>query len=232
VFDVNDFDETLPGPFEWDLKRLVASFAVAGRDLGFHSDHRRTVNLEVTRAYREAIRGLASMKTFDLWYSRVDAEALVTQFQSTASAKRRKLMEKNLAKARAKDSLRAFNKLTTMVDGEPRIVSDPPLIVPIEDLAGGHDTEEFARWVLRGYRRTLSKAIANACGSAFATCTRRQGRGCRQRRHTRVDHPAARPTTTIRCFCSSSRRRRRYSSRFWARASTPITASAWSRASG
>ena len=155
VFDVNDFDETLPGPFEWDLKRLVASFAVAGRDLGFHADQRRAVNLTVTRAYREAIRGLASMKTLDLWYSRVDAETLIAQFQSTASAKRRKLMEKNLAKTRAKDSLRAFGKLTTVVDGEPRIVSDPPLIVPIDDLADGRDIEAFARGVIRGYRRTL-----------------------------------------------------------------------------
>ena len=155
VFDVNDFDETLPGPFEWDLKRLVASFAVAGRDLGFPVKERRDVNLTVTRAYREAIRELASMKTLDLWYSRVDAEALVAQFQSTASGKRRKLMEKNLAKARAKDSLRAFGKLTTIVDGEPRIISDPPLIVPIEDLADGRDIEAFARGVIRGYRRTL-----------------------------------------------------------------------------
>ena len=95
------------------------------------------------------------MKTLDLWYSRVDAEALIAQFQSAASAKRRKLMEKNLAKTRAKDSLRAFSKLTTIVDGEPRIVSDPPLIVPIEDLADGRDIEEFARGVIRGYRRTL-----------------------------------------------------------------------------
>ena len=155
VFDVNDFDETLPGPFEWDLKRLVASFAVAGRDLGFHADQRRTVNLQVTRAYREAIRALASMRTLDLWYSRVDAEVLIAQFQSAASAKRRKLMEKNLAKARAKDSMRAFSKLTTIVDGEPRIVSDPPLIVPIDDLAEGRDVEAFARGVIRGYRRTL-----------------------------------------------------------------------------
>jgi uncharacterized protein (DUF2252 family) len=155
VFDVNDFDETLPGPFEWDLKRLVASFAVAGRDLGFDADQRRRVNLEVTRAYREAMRELASMKTFDLWYSRVDAETLINQFRSSASAKRRKMMEKNLAKARSKDSLRAFDKLTTIVDGEPRIVSDPPLIVPIEDLADGRNVEEFARAVNRGYRRTL-----------------------------------------------------------------------------
>jgi uncharacterized protein (DUF2252 family) len=155
VFDVNDFDETLPGPFEWDLKRLVASFAVAGRDLGFPRKERRGVNLAVTRAYREGMRELASMKTFDLWYSRVDAEALLAQFQSAASAKRRKVMEKNLAKTRAKDSLRAFSKLTMAVDGEPRIVSDPPLIVPVEDLAEGRDVEEFARSVNRGYRRTL-----------------------------------------------------------------------------
>ncbi len=94
VFDVNDFDETLPGPFEWDLKRLVASFAVAGRDLAFSRRQRRGVNLAVTRAYRDAMRALASMKTFDLWYSRVDAETLLAQFRSAASAKRRKLMEK------------------------------------------------------------------------------------------------------------------------------------------
>ena len=155
VFDLNDFDETLPGPFEWDLKRLVASFAVAGRDLGFPVNARRGVNLAVTRAYRDSMRALASMKTFDLWYSRVDAEALIAQFQSEASAKRRRLMEKNLAKTRAKDSLRAFSKLTTIVDGEPRIISDPPLLVPIEDLSDGRDIEAFARSVNRGYRRTL-----------------------------------------------------------------------------
>jgi uncharacterized protein (DUF2252 family) len=158
VFDVNDFDETLPGPFEWDLKRLVASFAVAGRDLGFHSKQRRGVNVAVTRAYREAIAMLSSMKTLDLWYSRVDAEALIKQFRSNASAKRRKLMEKNLAKARAKDSLRAFSKLTRMVDGEPRIVSDPPLIEPIEELDEGQGHEAIDQWVRgvnRGYRRTL-----------------------------------------------------------------------------
>jgi uncharacterized protein (DUF2252 family) len=158
VFDINDFDETLPGPFEWDVKRLVASFAVAGRDLGFRVDQQRSVNLAVTRGYRDAMRVLASMKTFDLWYSRVDIEDLMGQFRGEASAKRRKLMEKNLAKTRAKDSLRAFDKLTTIVDGQRRIVSDPPLIVPIEELAGGRDREaieQFARDVTRGYRRTL-----------------------------------------------------------------------------
>ena len=172
VFDVNDFDETLPGPFEWDLKRLVASFAVGGRDLGFHGDQRRAVNLAVTRSYRNAMRELASMKTLDLWYSRVDAETLIGQFRSAASAKRRKLMEKNLAKTRAKDSLRAFSKLTTSVDGDPRIISDPPLIVPIEDLADGRDIDESARAITRG-TGARCRATANISWSAFATCMRR-----------------------------------------------------------
>src|SRR5579862_2100526 len=90
VFDLNDFDETLPGPFEWDLKRLVASFAVAGRDLVFSRDQRRGVNLAVTRSYRESMASLASMKSLDLWYSRVDAESVMAEFHTTASAKRRK----------------------------------------------------------------------------------------------------------------------------------------------
>jgi uncharacterized protein (DUF2252 family) len=158
VFDVNDFDETLPGPFEWDLKRLVASFAVAGRDLGFHAKQRHDSNAAVTRAYREAMRRLTAMNTLDLWYSRIDAEAVKSQFRSNASAKRRKLMKQSRAKAHAKDSLRALDKLTTIIDGEPRIVSDPPLIVPVELLSGpdGQAIEEFAGGVNRGYRRTLS----------------------------------------------------------------------------
>ena len=159
AFDINDFDETLPGPFEWDLKRLVASFAVAGRDLGFDGKTRRGVNVAVTRSYRESMHRLAEMRTLDLWYSRIDVDELLEQFQGRASAKRRKVMDKNLAKTRAKDSLRAFDKLTTMVDGEPRIISDPPLLVPIEELAGGAQEEEIealARGVLRSYRRTLT----------------------------------------------------------------------------
>ncbi len=158
VFGLNDFDETLPGPFEWDLKRLVASFAVAGRDRGFDDRQRRRVNLTVTRAYREAMRNLASMRTLDLWYSRVDMDEIVRIARRQRTAKQVARLDKNLAKARSKDSLRAFDKLTTMVDGEPRIVADPPLIVPIEDIAEGHDRdaiEGFVHDTIRGYRRTL-----------------------------------------------------------------------------
>jgi len=158
VFGVNDFDETLPGPFEWDIKRLVASFAVAGRDRGFDVRQRRRANLTVTRAYREAMRNLASMRTLDLWYSRVDMDEIVRIARRQGTAKQVARLDKNLAKARSKDSLRAFDKLTAMVDGEPRIVADPPLIVPIEDIAEGRDRdaiEGFVHDTIRGYRRTL-----------------------------------------------------------------------------
>ncbi len=159
VFSVNDFDETHPGPFEWDVKRLVASFEVAGRDRGFDAKTRREVDLAAARGYREAMRSFAGMRTMDLWYSRLDVDDLIEQFSGQATREQRKRFEKNLAKTRAKDSLRALGKLTEMVDGERRIVSDPPLITPIEDVAEGTEAEqinEFVHGVIRSYRRTLA----------------------------------------------------------------------------
>ena len=159
VFSINDFDETLPGPFEWDVKRLVASFDVAGRDRGFDAKQRRSVNLEVTRSYREAIRNFAGMTNLELWYSRIDVEAISSLLGPRASRKQRKLFKRNVAKAHSKDSMRALAKLTTVVGGERRIVSDPPLIVPIEEVAAGaaqHEIEEFVRVTIRAYRRTLT----------------------------------------------------------------------------
>jgi uncharacterized protein (DUF2252 family) len=157
VFDTNDFDETLPGPFEWDLKRLVASFAVAGRDRSFDADRRLPINLTVSRAYREAMAGFASMGTMDVWYTRVDVEDLISRFSSQVSAKARDRASRTIAKARTKDSLAAFAKLTEMVDGEPRIVADPPLIVPLADLVNGQHQLEAARVVVRKYRQTLER---------------------------------------------------------------------------
>ena len=159
VFSINDFDETLPGPFEWDVKRLVASFAVAGRDRNFDAKQRDAINLAVTSSYREAIKSFAAMSTLDLWYSRIDVEEIAALVAQQASAKQRKRFERNLAKTQSKDSLRAFAKLTEIVDGQPRIASDPPLIVPIEDVVSGVERvelEEFVRGVIRTYRRTLS----------------------------------------------------------------------------
>jgi uncharacterized protein (DUF2252 family) len=158
VFSVNDFDETLPGPFEWDVKRLVASFAVAGRDRGFNVKQRQSINTTVTRAYREAMRGFAGMRNLDLWYARIEADELERAAQR-GTAKAIERFERNVAKARSKDSLRAFAKLTEVVDGEPRIAGDPPLIVPIEDVvprAEHRRLDEYLRGVIRSYRGTLT----------------------------------------------------------------------------
>src|SRR5262245_29098651 len=161
VFSINDFDETLPGPFEWDVKRLVASFAVAGRDRGFDDKTRARISATVSASYRSAMQELSSMRNLDLWYSRIDVDDLVRQAESFATAAQQKRAEKNLAKTRTKDSLAAFSKLTQLVAGEPRIVSNPPLIETIDDLAGPDEAprvHEAVRALVRSYRRTLAGA--------------------------------------------------------------------------
>jgi uncharacterized protein (DUF2252 family) len=157
IFGVNDFDETLPGPFEWDVKRLVASFAVAGRDRGFNATVRASVNTAVAQAYRGSMSEFAGMSNLDLWYARIHTEDIVSA-ASQASRKQVKRFERNVAKAQSKDSLKAFAKLTEIVDGEPRIVSDPPLIVPIEEAltTERQRLDELVRGVIRSYRRTLT----------------------------------------------------------------------------
>jgi uncharacterized protein (DUF2252 family) len=159
VFSINDFDETLPGPFEWDVKRLVASFAVAARDRGFDAPARRAIATEVGRSYRAAMEQFAQMRNLDIWYARIDVEDLLAQVSTSLSPEAQRRAEKNLAKARAKDSLRAFDKLTGIVEGELRIISDPPLIVSVRDVwseVGAAEAEEMLRKILRSYRETLS----------------------------------------------------------------------------
>jgi len=158
VFDINDFDETLPGPWEWDVKRLVASFEVAGRDNGFAEADRRTAVLTAVRAYREAMRTFASMHNLDVWYAHLDIEDAIAQFSAEASAKQVKRASAIVSKARTRDSMQAFSKLTRIVDGEPRIVGDPPLIVPLDELADDALRENLPkemREILRAYRSTL-----------------------------------------------------------------------------
>ena len=160
VLDINDFDETLPGPFEWDVKRLAASFAVGGRDRGFDDATRKSIVLASVRAYRESMARCAAMRNMDLWYARQEVDELFAKLGSRVTAAQRKRAEKNVAKARAKDSVRAFDKLTEVVDGELRIISDPPLIVPVEELmeeAGVSEFEDLVRNVIRSYRRTLPR---------------------------------------------------------------------------
>ena len=159
VFSVNDFDETLPGPFEWDVKRLVASFAVAGRDRGFDTKQRKAINQATARSYREAMLNLAQMKKLDVWYARLNVDEIDAQVRASMKKAQVKQFEKNMAKARSKDSIKAFNKLVQVVDGRQQLVGDPPLIVPIEDLLAEqqyHQVDEAIHTMLRSYRRTLA----------------------------------------------------------------------------
>src|SRR4249920_940201 len=158
VFDVNDFDETLPGPFEWDVKRLAASLAVAGRDNGFQRKARRTIVLAAAEGYRTAMRGFAGQPFLDVWYAHLDIEQAIGQFQSEMKAKSYTEVEKMLAKAHTRDSMQALSKLTTVVEGRRRIISDPPMIVPLEELFADVQASalyEQVRAVLGKYRRTL-----------------------------------------------------------------------------
>ena len=159
VFDLNDFDETLPGPWEWDVKRLVASFSLAGRDRGCDRRERRRIVVAAAREYRETMRRLAEMGNLESWYQQLDAESIAERWAGAVGEKQRRAFERGVAKARAKDSARAFSKLVEEVDGKLRIVSDPPLIVPIGDLAAeeaeGVDVEALVLTVLSDYRDSL-----------------------------------------------------------------------------
>jgi uncharacterized protein (DUF2252 family) len=158
VFDVNDFDETLPGPFEWDVKRLAASLAVAGRDSGFPAKDRRKIVLAAAERYRTAMREFADQTFLDVWYAHLDIEPTVAEFRSQVKAKRFKLAEKMLAKAHTSDSTKALDKLTTVVDGRRQIISDPPMIVPVEEIFADVQADmiyQLIHTVLVKYRRTL-----------------------------------------------------------------------------
>ncbi|MGN6257436.1 MAG: DUF2252 domain-containing protein [Solirubrobacterales bacterium] len=165
VFDCNDFDETCPGPFEWDVKRLAASVVVAGRERGFGKRERRRMILATVGAYRRSIREFAAMRNLDVWYSRLDVEPAVDALRPQLDDRRVRRLERNLAKARAKDSLRALGKLTHERGGELRIVSDPPLITPLEELTDAADAEEQLQAVLAAYRETLSPERRRLVGS-------------------------------------------------------------------
>ena len=159
VFDVNDFDETLPGPWEWDVKRLAASLEVAARGNGFGGkDRREIVTASVTR-YRQAMRSFAAMSNLDVWYARADLDDLRAQFASQLKARQRKMVDKGMAKAQTRDSMQELAKLTQLADGRPRIISDPPLLVPAAELLPAQtDQAAFAEQVkdlLAKYRRTL-----------------------------------------------------------------------------
>ncbi len=156
--DVNDFDETLPGPWEWDVKRLAASFEIAGRDRDFTPKETRDAVLSTVRHYREAMREFAKMRNLDVWYARLDIESLLAEIAKVADHKQMKAARKNVAKAQKKNSLKAFDRLVHEVDGEPRIISDPPLLVPARELVSDdqrHELEERILEMLGRYRESL-----------------------------------------------------------------------------
>jgi uncharacterized protein (DUF2252 family) len=158
VFDLNDFDETLPGPWEWDVKRLAASFSLAGRDRGCGDGRRRDIVLAAAREYRQTMRRLATMGNLQSWYQQLDADAIAARWLASVGRRQRQEFERNVAKARAKDSRRAFSKMVEEVDGRLRIVSDPPRLVPFEDLAAEAnvaDVEALVLPALSDYRDSL-----------------------------------------------------------------------------
>ncbi len=158
VFDVNDFDETLPGPWEWDVKRLAVSMLIAARSNGFGDKEQDRVVLDTVEQYRTAMAEFAAMKQLDVWYARLDIQSELQKHASQFKPKQVKRTDKQLAKARTKDSMTAFSKLTHVVDGTVRIVDQSPLIVPIDQLAEGGELDEIVEGLhqlLRDYRGTL-----------------------------------------------------------------------------
>jgi hypothetical protein len=230
VFDINDFDETLPGPFEWDVKRLSASLQVAGRDNGFSAQECRDVVLAGVRGYRTAIRSLAHMSTLDVWYSHLDADKAVKQLASQLPKKGLRRLRQQLAKAGTRDSMQALAKLTTTVDGRSRIISDPPLIVPVDELFSDLDAQamrDMLLGLLDKYVRTLQSDrrhlirqfdLSTLRGRLSGSAASERGRGfCCWRR----------ATGGSRCSFKPRRRSRPSSSRTPPAAGTPTRVNEW-----
>ena len=164
LFDLNDFDETLPGPFEYDVKRMAASFTVAARNNGFSKGDTKAVTRANVAAYREAMAEFAQMRTLDVWYAHLDEKAVLAGAKAGARTKADikavKRSKKAFDKARTRDSLQALSKLAERVDGSYRIVSQPPIVIPLRDLSAtygwsGEEVEVTIRDQFRGYRATL-----------------------------------------------------------------------------
>ncbi len=158
VFDINDFDETLPGPWEWDVKRLATSVCVAGREREFDGGEIASAVRRTVRAYRESMNAFAGRGNLEVWYAKLDVDALSRVFEDGVDAKAVKRLERELEQARSNTSVKALGKLTETVDGTPRFLHKPPLLVPVEDLMAGEDraaAEHNVRELLRSYRDTL-----------------------------------------------------------------------------
>ncbi|NEA61816.1 DUF2252 domain-containing protein [Streptomyces sp. SID12488] len=188
MFDINDFDETLPGPWEWDVKRLAASLAIAGRENGYTDAERASVVRTAVRSYRERMRHFAGLGHLDVWYAKADTDVLWELADRRVGARARERTRRAMAKARGRDSLQAFEKLTRMIDGRRRIAPDPPLIVPLQDLLPdverdaleeqlyelielyGHSLQSDRRHLLRQYRVVDMARKVVGVGSVGTRC--------------------------------------------------------------
>jgi len=160
LFGPNDFDETLPGPWEWDVKRMAASVEIAGRDIGQPADRRRSLVTDCVREYREAMRQFAKESHLDVWYDRLNASELVDRFGGQLGKRGRILFAKPFAKARAKTSFRAVERLTERVHGELRFRNVPPLLVPLHHLVDPNDARrdiDIINAALEQYARSLDQ---------------------------------------------------------------------------
>jgi uncharacterized protein (DUF2252 family) len=158
VFDLNDFDETLPGPWEWDVKRLAVSMLIAAVNNDYAVKDQERIVLSTVEGYRSAMRDFAAMGTLDVWYAHADIDSVIKDFGSRLKGKMSKRTEKTLAKARTRDNISAFSKLTHVDDGQIRIVDQAPLIVPINELGNEEQRDqiyEALHALLRDYRSTL-----------------------------------------------------------------------------
>ncbi|MFF0162986.1 DUF2252 domain-containing protein [Streptomyces sp. NPDC005263] len=158
VFDINDFDETLPGPWEWDVKRLAASLVIAGRENGYTDAERAAVVRAAVRSYRERMRHFAGLGNLAVWYTQADMDVLRELADRRLGARGRERTRRAMAKARGRDSLQAFEKLTHVVDGKRRITPDPPLIMPLQDLLPGVQRdalEDQLRALIERYSESL-----------------------------------------------------------------------------
>ena len=168
VFDCNDFDETIAGPWEWDVMRLAASFEIAGRSLSIGKRERRDVVATAVAEYRTTIAMLANERNLEVWYQRLVVDDLIERYGERLDARARERVKRNRAKAASKDSLRALAKLTERRDGALRIRSQPPLLVPVEELAGDRSVDEIRASIeamIAAYRQTLSDAAGSLLDS-------------------------------------------------------------------
>ncbi len=163
VFDINDFDETLPGPWEWDLKRLITSIEICGRHRGFSVDDRKDTILAAARMYREMMLRFSDTGNMSMWYEHIDLERMYRIHEEELGKKKARKIQNSAAKALSKNNEGAFSKLTEVVDGQIRIKSNPPLIVPLRDIQlygdrkRAKNTERIIKEAMQSYRRSLPR---------------------------------------------------------------------------